>query len=146
MIITTILVSVNDTLNYYSDIKQPAFKHTLAKSNALRAKHILIKNKIPADKIISISTTKYTGSKTAETAKNTMHFIDSVFNEKSIKANIFSSKPHTRRTFIAYKKYLKKDQQVGIIASSCPVSNIDNARLRDLRELLGIIYLKISPR
>jgi hypothetical protein len=138
-------ISVNDTLNYYRTLVKPYWKNILASNHATRLKHVLMQYGIPANKIIPIETHSYNESRTAETAKNTIHQIDSIFNIDTLKVNIFSRKPHTRRTFNAYKKYATHNMQIGIIPSTCYISKIERGRFRNIKEMAGIIYLKINP-
>jgi hypothetical protein len=139
-------VSVNDTLNYYRTNVNPGWKNILAQNNAIRLKHVLMQYNFPSDKIIPICTYSFDESRTAETAKNTLQKLETIFGKDTLlKMNVLSRKPHTRRTYTAYCKHANNNQQIGIVSSSIYISS-ENSRLKNLREFLGIIYLKISPK
>lgn len=137
-------ISVNDTLNYYTTIVNKNWKNYLAKNHAIRIKKVLKQYGLPDDKVIAISTPSYNESRTAETAKNTIRVLDSLFKSDTLRINIFSRYPHTRRTYNAYKKYAENKMQIGILSSSEHISRKEKGRMRNMKELVGILFLKIS--
>jgi hypothetical protein len=101
---------------------------------------------IPENKILTISTLINSESRTAQTAKNTMHTLDSIFYTDALKINIFSRRLHSRRTYLAFKKYSAKKDQIGIITTHFSPAESEKGRLKKLKELFGILYVKIVPR
>jgi hypothetical protein len=137
---------VNDTSNYYIKKYQPEVKHVLAKTNDVRAKYVLMRYHVPENKIIAIGTLMNSVSRTAQTAKNTINVLDSIFDVDTIRINILSRKPHSRRTYLAYNKYFGKPGQIGIINSKYSPARDEKRMLKNLKELFGILYLKITPK
>jgi hypothetical protein len=144
--IDTLKHFVNDTMNYYRVVYQPEIQHRLAYTNDVRTKLVLRRNHIPDNKILSISTLQNSESRTAQTAKNTMHNFDSIFNMDTLRINVFSGKMHSRRTYLAYKKYSQKKGQIGIISSNFSPEINNNGWLKNIKELLGILYIAITPK
>jgi len=75
---------------------------------------------------------------------NTLRILDTIFNTDTLRINIFSRKPHTLRTYLAYNKFVKNNLQIGIMPSTCYISLKGKRKLKNLREIVGILYLKIS--
>lgn len=139
--IDSVVFSVNDTSNYFKAKHKPNWKNFLAPDHAIRTKYVLLQYNVPESKIIPISTIFDVRSRTAETAMNTLNTLDSIFNTDTIRLNIFTRKPHTLRTYLAYNKYIENNLKVGIIPSNCYISKKSRGRLKNLRELVGIICL-----
>jgi len=136
--------SVNDTMNYFKSKHDPGGKSFLASNDAIRTKKMLIQYNIPSNKIIPVPTNFDVRSRTAETAMNTLRILDTIFNTDTLRINIFSRKPHTLRTYLAYNKFVKNNLQIGIMPSTCYISLKGKRKLKNLREIVGILYLKIS--
>ena len=116
--------------------------YNLADTQALLARNLLLKKGISEENILAISGQKPGISKTLTTAKNTITAIDSIINTSNYSINIVSVPPHTRRTYTAFCQYHPKDS-IGIIA--VPVSYIKDYqvnRLKNIHELLGILFIK----
>lgn len=117
----------------------------LAGTQALLARNIILQEGLPKERVIAVSGTKPGISKTLSTAQHTIHAIDSMFSFSEHKINIVSIPPHSRRTYISYCKYYPKES-IGIIA--VPKSyRRDNqiSRIKNLRELSGILLIKLCP-
>jgi hypothetical protein len=137
---------VNDTLNYYRIKRWPEVKHRLAKTNDLRSKFVLMRYHIPENKIIAISTSINSESRTQQTAKNTLISLGRIFNTDTLRINVFSRTIHSRRTYLAYKKYYGKIDQLGIISCHIPFVTEEKGCLKKLKEIMGILYIMISPK
>jgi hypothetical protein len=143
--IDTLKFNVNDTMNYYRIKRQPEVEHRLAKTNDVMAKYVLMRYGIPEDKIISINTFIDSESRTAQTAKNTLKVLDSMFNTDTLRINILSRKFHSKRTYLAYRKYFKNKDNIGIITSHYLPDETEKGMLKNLKELMGILYIKVMP-
>lgn len=117
----------------------------LAGTQALLARNLILQKGLPKERVIAVSGTNPGISKTLSTARNTIYAIDSMFGFSDQKINIVSIPPHLRRTYISYCKYYPKES-TGIIA--VPKSyrmNHQISRVKNLRELSGILFIKLYP-
>lgn len=137
--------ALNTNATYTIQTMDDSTVFNLAGTEALLARNLLFRKGIPEKYLIAISGRKQGISKTLSTAKNTIEAIDSIQKTNEYSINIVSVPPHTRRTYTAYCKYHPKDS-IGIVA--VPVSYIKDYqvnRLRNIRELLGILFIKLHP-
>jgi hypothetical protein len=142
--IDSIPFPVNDTINKYV-MRSGSKLHTniLGETYAIKAKQALLNIGIPGDKIIDISCFTTSGSRTYQTAQNTIHILDSLLNTDNYKINIVSIAPHTRRTYMAYKRFHPANNSVGIIAVNSQKGCITIKRSVLLKELAGIIFVQL---
>jgi uncharacterized SAM-binding protein YcdF (DUF218 family) len=84
-------------------------------------------------------------SKTFQTAQNTVRVIDSILGHPPESIEIISQFPHTRRTYLSYKKCLPEMTQIGIVSIN-EIYPSSIRYLRNIREILGIIYVKAQRR
>lgn len=152
LIVTSIVVNnslytVNDTnVIYRVPFRNDSIIYRSADSRATEASYVLQGFGISKAKIKAICTKNIKYSKTLSTARNTMQKIDSVFGpDNNLRINLISVPPHSRRTYISYKK-IAPHYDIGIISINNQTEiNKKNYRLRNLRELYGIILLKLLP-
>lgn len=117
----------------------------LAGTQALLSRNQLLRKGLPNKSVLAINCQRPGLSKTLNSAKTTIKAIDSIINTKEYCVNIISIPPHTRRTYSAFCKFHAKDS-IGIIAA--PVSYIKDYqvnRLKNIRELMGILFIIIHP-
>lgn len=127
----------------------PGYDHgifDLYETNAQRARMTLIMYGISPERIIAIDTYHTNHSKTFDTAKETLSRADAILKEKEYIINVVSRHPHTRRTYMAYKRHLGGKGRIGIIATpSFVCKSGKNNRIQNLRELIGILFIAGNP-
>jgi hypothetical protein len=144
--VNSVIYSVNDTNVYYRVMSgSDSATYRSARCKAIVAKNILMEYGVKQDKIKAICTGNIKYSKTLSTASHTMHAIDSIFSPPhNLKINLVSFGPHSRRTYMAFKK-AASDYDIGVVSIDESTEDDKINRLRNLRELLGIILIMILP-
>lgn len=117
----------------------------LGGTQALLARNLLLRRGIPEKCVIAVSGEKPGISKTLSSANQTKSAIDSILDTGEYNLNIISIPPHIRRTYAAFCKYHPKES-VGIVAvPDSYIKDIQVNRLKNLYELLGILFVKLYP-
>lgn len=135
--------NVNDSnISFYLPSGRDTLLFSMAATQAERNRNRLIDLGIPPDKIIAINTLDVKQSRTFETSATTVEQLDQLFGRGSYSLNILSRYPHSRRTYAAYSKNLKDKKGVGIIVTE-KRSLTPSSRLNNIREFLGILFIKL---
>jgi hypothetical protein len=138
---------VNDTNVFYKVLTiDDSTIYRSAPCGSTIVKNVLIEKGIDPHRIIDICSSRINLSRTASAASNTIMKLDSAFADKpDFTFNIMSVAPHSRRTFVAFKK-AAPERKIGIISISENSENDQKVnRSRNLREFSGIIILELIP-
>jgi hypothetical protein len=142
-----VFYTVNDTNVYYQVLTR--YDSTIYRSaycEATVVKNVMKEYGIKSAQIIPVCTETRKWSKTLSTAINTVKQIDAQLQpDDSCSLNIISVANHARRTYAAYKK-AAPSWRIGIISIDMHSQNNPyNHRLKNLKELFGILLIKILP-
>ena len=135
-----------DTLASYSiQTMDDSTIFNLAGTQALLTRNHLLRRGISKNKIIAINYRKDGISRTLSTARHTIAAIDSILTTTNYTANIVSVPPHTRRTYTAFCKFHPKIKLGITPVPKAYIKDPQVKRLKNIHELLGILFIKLHP-